>query len=466
MCEKYYKVDRLLKDELVYELKTRKGDTSGTETVDDLRKNLRKSLNDNKKVYTVTANSQESAERELDTIRVGLGAVGKAVNSTSFDKSLLETIVTRFTHYQFRLGNLVFQEDAKLQSTRDDLRTYCLNLENKIGEILNQVESKTGNTSTVIEPQNSGNQTVTMGDNIKTPRVEPTTFEGRGADVEEFLEEYNLAASLNNWTNEIKYKFLPYYLRGQAKTVFQNNKGEVQDWNQCEELLKRNFNSTGKKESLHWEMYNRGQEPSETATEYVENKIKLMIKANVQMAEEEKAKLILFGLRPEIAARVSCMTGNSTIAGLKENINVIDFANYVTDRSVKRIRDNTLSESPSKPQWADELIRAVSGLKMQENSQQGSQYREQNFNDRRPNNYYRSSNNSNNRVNRQGYGPRRSITPDRSKYQRDRSQHREFVRTSSGRLRTCFKCNKPGHLARDCWSNQKNGERPPGGRNS
>ncbi|KAL1448202.1 hypothetical protein WDU94_013988 [Cyamophila willieti] len=212
---------------------------------------------------------------------------------------------------------------------------------------------------------------------MKTPKVVPPSFEGKGENVEDFFEEYNLAAELNNWTEEVKVKFLPYYLKGSAKVLFQNEKDNMNNWAAVEELFKNNYSSMGVQQALQLDMYHRGQEPHESVTDYIQMKVKLIQKVNPQMPEVEKANLILFGLMPEIAARVASMPGNNTVQGLKDNIKLTEFSNFVTERAIQRVRKTsvgalTVGNNDSNPaKWAEELVKAISNIKINETEQAG-----------------------------------------------------------------------------------------------
>ncbi|KAL1454498.1 hypothetical protein WDU94_010739 [Cyamophila willieti] len=89
----------------------------------------------------------------------------------------------------------------------------------------------------------------------RPPRVDPPCFDGK-EDVEEFLKGYNLAASVNNWDDALK-------------------------WNE---------------DLVEYKMRSRVQGPVESAEPYMQEKLGLINKFDRQMTEVNKAKLIMYGL--------------------------------------------------------------------------------------------------------------------------------------------------------------------------
>uniref|UniRef100_A0A8D8U434 CCHC-type domain-containing protein n=1 Tax=Cacopsylla melanoneura TaxID=428564 RepID=A0A8D8U434_9HEMI len=276
---------------------------------------------------------------------------------------------------------------------------------------------------------------------IQTPKIVPPTFEGKGANVDDFIEEYNLATDLNNWDGEQKIRFLPYYLKGPARVLFQNEKHNIHSWSAVENLLRANYHMVGHTEALEYEMYNKGQELNESVGEFIQNKIKLIDKVNPQMSEGGKAKLILLGLLPDLAARVASMPGNQTLAGLKENIRITEFANYVTDRSIRRVRDSSLAQGSNlmcntMRTREDEILTRLEKIELGLSRQAVPNHVNHVINKTLPSNNFSYSTGIHQRPNNaQG-------------------------RSGDGRP-ICFNCNRIGHVARHCRECQQHQRRAP-----
>ncbi|KAL1454497.1 hypothetical protein WDU94_010739 [Cyamophila willieti] len=130
----------------------------------------------------------------------------------------------------------------------------------------------------------------------RPPRVDPPCFDGK-EDVEEFLKGYNLAASVNNWDDALKCKYLPIFVRGPAKTLFENKiENRAVPWCQIEDILRSYFTPVGNEDLVEYKMRSRVQGPVESAEPYMQEKLGLINKFDRQMTEVNKAKLIMYGL--------------------------------------------------------------------------------------------------------------------------------------------------------------------------
>ncbi|KAL1463806.1 hypothetical protein WDU94_015517 [Cyamophila willieti] len=201
---------------------------------------------------------------------------------------------------------------------------------------------------------------------VKIPTINPPSFDGTG-DIEEFLKGYNLAATLNNWGAELKAQCLPIHIKGPAKTFYENNiEGKDTPCGGIEALLRRQFTPMGKEDYAEHRMRSRIQGQSETAEIYVQDKINLINKYDKNMAEASKVRLVMYGLLPDILARVSPMEGNYTLEGLKLNIENIELAFYRVNLRVNGIRDDApKKEGP--PNWASDLINVVKNIEEKSN---------------------------------------------------------------------------------------------------
>lgn len=497
--ERYFDIQKLSHSELSFELKVRGVTVREEETEEFMRLTLKKLIDDKSVVGRLSVKTKDVAKAELGYVKESLLDVQKTLNEIRhLNDPRWPLLVTRFIHYKNRLSKTEYKDDAccyqgkKDECTSDSERLYTqisqkylqldkINSESeKKSQILALSSDSSSSSAGTGQPTNTPSSAVAQEMTInnlkmKTPTVEPPSFDGK-SDVEEFLVEYNLAADLNNWSDEVKLKFIPFYLKGTAKTYFYNERkiGNVNTWSRTERVFKNHYISISNSDSVHWDMYHRAQEPGETADVYLQEKIKLLNKANVEMAEAEKSKLILFGLLPDLAARVSCMPGNNTIAGLKENIRMTEFSNYVADRSVKRMRENTVHavSKDEAPKWAQDLIRSVGRMHMADKgsrefdmphptgeqergrSMSRSDYRDHNNSVNRYKSPFRNTGNNYNNNNNDRYGGLRNRTQGMKSPMRRTSpfaNRYNYPRSRTGRLIVCYNCNKEGnHIAREC----------------
>lgn len=191
-----------------------------------------------------------------------------------------------------------------------------------------QRNSGSGQINTLV---NSGVQI-----KVKTPTITPPNFDGK-SDIEEFIRDYTLACSLNQWPDQLKIHYLPLYLKGSAKVLCENeimNK-QFNTWTEIETIFRNFYTPVGNEDRIEWEMLSRKQKPTESAEEYFQEKIRLINKFDPHMVEDRKVKLLLYGLLPDIIAKIICMGNNNTIQELRENIRKTDLANYMVNVSVK-----------------------------------------------------------------------------------------------------------------------------------
>ncbi|KAI5738643.1 hypothetical protein M8J77_009497 [Diaphorina citri] len=313
---------------------------------------------------------------------------------------------------------------------------------------------------------------------IKTPTVTPPNFDGK-SDIEEFLRDYTLACNLNQWTDQLKIHYLPLYLTGPAKILYDNEirPQNVTTWAEVEAILKNFYIPVGNKDRIEWEMLTRKQGPMETAEEYFQQKIRLINKFDQNMTEDRKVKLLLYGLLPDIIAKVVCMGGNSTIQELRDNIKRTDLANYMVNVSVKGFQTFQTSQGESQPPiWSgsvnhidrtnynnqppnDDLLREIAKLRgdieslkvsssKQHNTLRNNQFAPNGEHFHQPKyrnggNYY-NNNNNHNSTNKQ-------VREHKANFHQQK-RNIPFERTTTGKLIKCHKCNKVGHMARYCWS--------------
>uniref|UniRef100_A0A8D8QI66 CCHC-type domain-containing protein n=1 Tax=Cacopsylla melanoneura TaxID=428564 RepID=A0A8D8QI66_9HEMI len=351
--------------------------------------------------------------------------------------------------------------------------------------------------------QNSGNAVPEYQGNfpqvkVKAPSVTTPNFDGK-KDVEEFLKEFNLAASVNNWTNSLKCKYIALYLKGSAKTLFENRiEDRGFDWGQTENILRSYFTPIGNDDLLEHKMRSRVQDPLESVEQYMQDKLHLINKFDRYMHEDQTSKLVMYGLLPDVLARVSLMEGNNTVDGLRTNVQKVEIANHRVNLRIKGIQ-NTPQNNQVQPTWATDLINVVRSIEEKSNNKQNhtnkdhslhrelqelrsevqymkSRYTGSPHGQYQPHQYqphqhqdtvHRSRRENNTRSFQSGFNEPRYNSRERgnSRYRKVDSiensprpvSPRSFERTSSGRLVKCYACGTHGHIARFCPSKlQKN----------
>lgn len=131
-------VDLLLKDELIYELMLRGRKLSGVETVRDLRKTLRLSLKNFELPNYLNIDSKLTAQSELDTIMLKINSLSEDIPdivSKEHVKSLdVARLDTKLNHIRTRLHNLQYSQIG------DTNKEIAIQLQTKISELCKDLE--------------------------------------------------------------------------------------------------------------------------------------------------------------------------------------------------------------------------------------------------------------------------------------------------------------------------------------
>lgn len=204
---------------------------------------------------------------------------------------------------------------------------------------------------------------------IKTPPlVNPSYFSGT-EDIELFFEEYNRIAKMNWWNEQLKLRFLPFYLKNEALKYFENEFGtsEVNNW----DLVQRKFiehytPSFCRQEILEKQMYNHIQAPTESVDKYYFDKLRMINRVNRDMDESKKVRLIIMGLVPEYLEKVILIGNNDSLEKLVFNIKKISSVSYLIDvqeklKKFQRVQGSKEREpcDLSPPGWAKQTINPV-----------------------------------------------------------------------------------------------------------
>lgn len=353
---------------------------------------------------------------------------------------------------------------------------------------------------------------------IKTPTANAPTFDGSG-DVENFLANYNRAAKLNGWTDQLKVHYLPFYLVKEALQMFDNNLAHIGSWQEVEDRFVAHYTPfIGQEEVREQEMRVRVQDPTESVENYFQEKLKLINKVDSNMAESKKMRLVLMGLAPDVLAKVVIMENNHTLEGLRLNIKKVEGIEYLINaqRKVQHPRQVGLvsgereishistSKDIETQKMIKDLQQQVKELQFanKEKPTQGksynnyySNYRNNEFpkyNNRFPNKKFHNNNNSynTNRSSDNRYPPYRfqnhhgqnrnefrnnfktgqrpevqgkqlalpwyNTGIDQEKREGMEVRKMDFSRKPNGNLNKCFRCGKYGHMARFCRAQSKN----------
>lgn len=275
--------------------------------------------------------------------------------------------------------------------------------ENKNQPILEEQEESEGEQEPDIEGQ------VMEAVREVVPAIQPTSFSGKEEeDVKSFIKSYKRIARANKWTDNTKLIQLPCYLKGAAINWYETVEDQLTTFDAVMSELESVFTNTTQDAQKHFKLSTRYQGPSENLWEYFHEMLKLCHDVNPNMDEEEKIRFVLKGLNPKILGKVNLMR-NDSVEELRSNLRKVEATAFLLGQTMP-------TASNQGQQDMQELRNQIARLEMS-------------IKGRNQTNFYNTH---------------------KPKFENVKT---EPGRTADGRV-ICFKCNKPGHFARNCFSRQ------------
>ena len=242
--------------------------------------------------------------------------------------------------------------------------------------------------------------------------AEPPIFSGQNnADFLCWIKQFRAVAQLNHWSDEMCALLLHTCLKDPALNYFQSLAPEVQNnFDTAIEALSLRFNDTILQASLHAELKNCKQSPTESVSEFTNILEKFFSRLDV---EDEFYKLLIFlgGLHPHLQFEVR-KQGPITYSKAKEIARVIEAAFKKQSPSYT----SSMSVVPTNAELMERLSQFSKKIASLETNLSNFQKR------------------------------RNHPAISRSHVKKSSRGHN---RTSDGRP-ICYNCRKPGHLVRTC----------------
>lgn len=244
--------------------------------------------------------------------------------------------------------------------------------------------------------------------------INPKIFSGKTDEsIEDFLKHFRRAAKANRWSEETKLLQLPCYLTGPALDFFETIEDSCVDFDNAAEKLTISFKSATKTQQSYYKLMTRRQGVREDVWDYYHEMLKLCHDVNQRMTEAEKVDFILRGLKSNFLEKVNLME-NGSLEKLRDNIRRVEATEFMIDVGSSKPGSSRTDNQPQDP----EIQRLVERIQQLENRTG------------RSNIHYRQSYKS------------QKINPLVIKKE---------SRTPEGKI-ICFKCNRTGHYARNCFS--------------
>ncbi|KAL4127063.1 hypothetical protein QTP88_011261 [Uroleucon formosanum] len=281
-----------------------------------------------------------------------------------------------------------------------------------------------------------------------------------GEDVDSFIENFDLAAIINNWNETEKITLLPLYLKDSASKFFKLIKTKTPNinWEQTKQQIKEKFTNIGNDKLLRIQLNQRNLMENETLNEFIINMMELCYKINPNMMEEEICEKILAGLPDEIYNKIEILD-NTNITKITENLKRYELAKMVrkTDEKQNSNVDKLNEEINILKKHIQQLTTDIREKPLQNhttNYTNGTNNNSEIYNQQFPSQYcppYFNPNqqNSNLTYNQISQNIPNTFTQQQNQYQN--YQHWNPPRP----IPTCYGCGKVGHIKRNCYNQKK-----------
>ncbi|XP_029348561.1 uncharacterized protein LOC115035063 [Acyrthosiphon pisum] len=226
-------------------------------------------------------------------------------------------------------NNLKFESEEVNQNNKLDASSKIINNNSKEGHCPQVIQNKININSDINSEFKTVDNTIKLTSKNKMARPQqfvPNIFNGSGDEcVLEFFEYFNVVATANEWSPQIKLTYLPLYLKNSAyklyKTLTINNVNPT--FEELERIFKEKFASPARNRMLRNKLRNKKLKSTETISEFLADILYLISQTNCTIPETEKIDIILEALTPEYYNTVTIMN-NDTLDNLEINLKKIE----------------------------------------------------------------------------------------------------------------------------------------------
>ncbi|UYV78997.1 hypothetical protein LAZ67_17000580, partial [Cordylochernes scorpioides] len=300
---------------------------------------------------------------------------------------------------------------------------------------------------------------VVLNPNIDIPKYDGTE------DPRPWIESLEEIGFLYHWADYIISRYAAMNMIGSAKTWLNLHKISFTSWENFKSCLIEDFASDANKEEMKMRL-NRMQQWNEPAIRFAEDILVLCNKVDPQMKEETKINWVIGGLKKEYSFALHLNPPKNTNE-LLEICKKLDLFEKNYQERAEKSRALYIGPRSPRPHHQEQWKNATSFRRPYQNTSKpqapAPRYYQNTSKPQAPTpRYYQ------NKPLPQVSAPRRSYTPNpepkpvypSKTYNKNPNSNRN--RTEDGRP-ICFKCNKPGHVARYCRVNPASTNSPTSG---
>ncbi|UYV72119.1 hypothetical protein LAZ67_9001873 [Cordylochernes scorpioides] len=282
---------------------------------------------------------------------------------------------------------------------------------------------------------------VVLNPNIDIPKYDGTE------DPRPWIESLEEIGFLYHWADYIISRYAAMNMTGSAKTWLNLHKASFTSWENIKIRLIQDFSLDANKEELRMKL-NRMQHWNEPAIRFAEDILVLCNKVDPAMEEETKIEHVIGGLKKEYSFALYLNPPKTTDNLLVVCKKMDSFEKKYRER-VEKSRNLYNGPRYSRPQQQSRYVPPTAARNYQTTSRPQAPVSNNYKNDSPPTPRQYRNNFPQPSTPRRPYNPNFVPKPNLQRNTYNKSQEVSKNRTEDGRP-ICFKCNKPGHVARYC----------------
>ncbi|UYV60444.1 hypothetical protein LAZ67_1001171, partial [Cordylochernes scorpioides] len=278
------------------------------------------------------------------------------------------------------------------------------------------------------------------------PNIEITKYGGT-EDPRPWIESLEEIGFLYHWAGYIIARYAAMNMTGSAKTWLNLHNASFTSWENIKIRLIQDFSLDANKEKLRMKL-NRMQHWNEPAIRFAEDILVLCNKVDPAMEEETKIEHVIGGLKKEYSFALYLNPPKTTDDLLVVCKKMDSFEKKHRER-VEKSRNLYNGPRYSRPQQQSRYVPPTAARNYQTTSRPQAPVSNNYKNDSPPTPRQYRNNFPQPSTPRRPYNPNFVPKPNLQRNTYNKSQEVSKNRTEDGRP-ICFKCNKPGHVARYC----------------
>ncbi|UYV65989.1 hypothetical protein LAZ67_3006074 [Cordylochernes scorpioides] len=341
------------------------------------------------------------------------------------------------------IGQLVSHLDDRIAEFSDDRQRHQV-----VKELLKDPAQERIQAEESAKPQpgatigrDASSDPVVLNPNIDIPKYDGTE------DPRPWIESLEEIGFLYHWADYIISRYAAMNMTGSAKTWLNLHKASFTSWENIKIRLIQDFSLDANKEELRMKL-NRMQHWNEPAIRFAEDILVLCNKVDPAMEEETKIEHVIGGLKKEYSFALY-LNPPKTTDDLLVVCKKMDYFEKKYRERVEKSRNLYNGPRYSRPQQQSRYVPPTAARNYQTTSRPQAPVSNNYKNDSPPTPRQYRNNFPQPSTPRRPYNPNFVPKPNLQRNTYNKSQEVSKNRTEDGRP-ICFKCNKPGHVARYC----------------